>query len=401
MFVREAQDRGFRLISMLRQKHVIVVGLGVAGSSIAAHLACKGFRVTGIEQFSPLHERGSSHGDTRIFRRVPHEGEIYVKMAAASFDGWRAWNRIADDMLFVECGGIDAGPDHSRMVRAAEDLCMQYEQPFKLSDGRAFNHQYPHFNLPSDWRVVYQPSSGFVRPDATLTFLHTMACGSGARLLHNTAVLAIDACSTEVKVHTASEVLACDFIVIAAGSWLPKLVPDLELSLSIERRVIGWFRPRVNEQRIDEQLSDGRLPIFCLDADGGWYGMPTPDGMMKIGHDKHLGQRIDPEMPPILPGAEDEAKLSSCIGKYFSGFADQPCAMKPCIYTISEDRHFLIDWHPSHSNVLLFSCCSGHGFKYAPVYGEIAADLIVGKPRPELDLFRFGRGSIAVTRFSE
>jgi sarcosine oxidase len=379
-----------------RQKHVVVLGLGVAGSSIAAELARRGFRVTGIEQFAPLHERGSSHGDTRIFRRVPHEGDVYVTMATASVEGWRAWNGMAGERLFVECGGIDAGPDHSAMVNAAEELSRQYEQPFQIMDGESFNRKHSHFNLPPEWRVVYQPSSGFVRPDATLTFLHKLAREAGARLLHETAVLGIEPSLDEVKVHTAHEVLTCDSLVVAAGSWLPKLLPELNLSLSTERRVIAWFRPEQNES-----LTDGRFPIYCLDIDGGLYGMPTPDGTIKIGNDKHLRQQIDPDEPAILPGAEDEARIAPCIQRYLRGFVSHPVAMKACIYTISPDRNFIVDRHPAHSNVFVFSCCSGHGFKYAPVYGEIAADLIAGKPRQELEAFRIGRSSAVATRFTE
>jgi sarcosine oxidase len=378
------------------QPHVIVLGLGVAGSSIAAGLAQRGYRVTGIEQFSPLHERGSSHGDTRIFRRVPHEGTVYVEMAEASYEGWRAWNRMAGDALFVACGGIDAGPEQSRLVQSAEKLCKQYEQPFELMDGQAFSRRHPHFKLPRDWRVVYQPSSGFVRPDATRSFLHEMAREHGARLLHDTAVLGIEYLVDGARVRTAQETVSGDFLVVAAGSWLSKLLPELQLDLSTERRVLAWFQPKAAAE-----LMDGRVPILCLDAGGGWYGMPTPDGRMKIGHDKHLRQKIDPDQLPIPPDAGDAAKLSSCIREYFSGFNEQPNEMKTCIYTSTQDHHFIIDWHPMHLNVLVFSCCSGHGFKYAPAYGAIAADLIAGKPRQDLDLFRLDRRDVAVTRFSD
>jgi sarcosine oxidase len=381
---------------MPKQPHVIVLGLGVAGSSIAATLALRGFRVTGVEQFAPLHERGSSHGDTRIFRRVPHEGDDYVKMASASFDGWRAWNGMSRDKLFVECGGIDAGPEQSKLVQAAEDLCVQYDQRFEAMSGGAFNRRHSHYNLPADWRVVYQASSGFVRPDATRTFLHGLAREHGARLVHDTAVVEIEQSPDRVEVRTSHETIAGDFLVVAAGSWLPKLFPELQLSLSTERRVVAWFQPEIGEE-----FDCGSFPIFCLDADGGWYGMPTPDGRIKIGHDKHLRQRIDPDQLPIPADAEDAAKLSLCMENYFTGFVQEPCEMKPCIYTITPDHNFIIDWHPMHLNVLIFSCCSGHGFKYAPAYGEIAADLIAGEPRPELASFRLGRGSGVVTRFSE
>ena len=378
------------------QPHVIVLGLGVAGSSIAATLAQSGYRVTAIEQFEPLHERGSSHGDTRIFRRVPHEGEVYVQLASASLNGWRRWNGMSKEWLFVACGGIDAGPDDSGLVNAAERLCEQYEQPCQVMEGKTFNGQYPLFNLPANWRVVYQPSSGFVRPDATRSFLLQLARGHGARLLHETAVLGIDSSPSSVVVRTAHETLSGDFLIVAAGSWLPELFPDLPLPLSTERRVLAWFEPSAREE-----ICDGRFPIFCLDADGGWYGMPTPDGTIKIGHDKHLREQIDPDVPPRLPDIEDARKLTPCVRNYFSGFVEQPFAMKACIYTLTEDHHFVIDWHPAHSNVLIFSCCSGHGFKYAPVYGDIAADFIAGKPRPDLDLFRLKRSHVVATRFGE
>jgi glycine/D-amino acid oxidase-like deaminating enzyme len=129
--------------------------------------------------------------------------------------------------------------------------------------------------------------------------------------------------------------------------------------------------------------------------------MPTPDGRIKIGHDKHMRQRIDPDQAPIAPNAEDAATLASCVRSYFSGFADQPSEMKPCIYTLTDDHHFIIDRHPEHANVFIFSCCSGHGFKYAPAYGEIAADLISGKSRPDLSSLRLTRDGNPVTRFSE
>ncbi len=371
-----------------------MLGLGIAGSSIAATLASRGFRVTGIEQFSPPHERGSSHGDTRIFRRVPHEGAVYVEMAAASYAGWRAWNRLAGEELFIECGGMDAGHESSAMVQSAEVLCRQYEQPSEVMSGKAFNRHYPSFQLPADWRVVYQPRSGVVRPDATRAFLHRVARDAGATLLHDTAVLEIEYLREGVRVRTADRTVTADFLVVAAGSWLPKLLPELAFPVTPERRVLAWF-----DAKSPQLLTDGRLPIFVLDADGGWYGMPTPNGQVKIGHDKHLRQPIDPEAMPIAANAEDGAFLSRCARQYLVGFHEQPTAMRPCIYTLSEDHHFLIDRHPARENVLIFSCCSGHGFKYAPVYGEIAADLIGGAARDDLASLRLRRSGNLATRF--
>jgi sarcosine oxidase len=379
------------------QQSVIVLGLGIVGSSIAATLASRGYKVTAIEQFHPLHDRGSSHGDTRIFRRVPHEGSVYVELAATSLIGWQAWNQASGEDLYRQTGGIDAGPDDSPMVASAETFCAQYQQPYSLFSGSTFNRQYPHFNLPSHWSVIYQPSSGVVRPDATRTFLHKMARASGARLLHNTAVLAVESTSTSVSVRTAREVFSADSLIIAAGSWLPNLLPELSIPLAAERRVLAWYSPLHPKSGNTEIVRN--LPIFVFDADGGWYGMTTPDGRIKIGHDKHLRQQVNPDQAPREPNVEDAAKLNPCIRNYFVGFNLSPSEMKSCIYTLTPDHNFLIDQHPSHANILIFSCCSGHGFKYAPVYGEIAADLLAAKSRPDLDALTMKRTGARVTRF--
>jgi sarcosine oxidase len=379
---------------MPERHRVVVLGLGIAGSSIGATLARRGYAVTGIEQFEPLHERGSSHGDTRIFRPVPHEGDVYVGMAAASLAGWREWNRLVDDPLFIECGGIDAGPEVSAMVASAEELCLRHEQPFEVMSGAEWNRRHQHFNLPADWRVVFQPGSGVVRPDATRLFLHAMAREAGARLLHGTRVEEVDMSGAGVRVRTAEGWIEADSLVVSAGSWLAGLFPELNLRLTPERRVTAWHRPLM-----PEKLIDGRMPIFCLDADGGWYGMPTPDGRLKMGHDKHLRQPIEPDGERVAPGAEDAALLEPCVRRYLKGFEVEAMEMKACVYTIAEDHHFVIDRHPQHANVPLFSCCSGHGFKYAPVYGEIAADLIEGKSRPDLEIFGLKRSAVEIARF--
>jgi sarcosine oxidase len=329
-------------------------------------------------------------------RRTGIRGDVYVQLAAASYEGWHAWNDAAKDALFVECGSIDAGPASSAMVQAAQELCFRYEQPFEEMSGDTFSRRFPRFRLPSDWRVVHQPLSGVVRPDATRSFLHAMARNAGARLMHETPVLGIVADARGVTVRAGDEAVRGDFLVVAAGSWLPKLLPEVGLKLSTERRVLAW-----HEGEAAADLMDGRLPAFVIDDDGGWYGMPTPGGRLKIGHDKHFRQRIDPDAAPMAVDATDVEFLSHCIPRYLTGFREEASELKSCIYTITEDHHFLIDWHPEHANVLMFSCCSGHGFKYAPVYGAMAADLISGNDRADLAQFRLGREVGRATRFAE
>lgn len=378
------------------KQRVVVLGLGIVGSSITAALAVRGYTVSAFDQFGPLHERGSSHGDTRIFRRVPHEGSVYVTLAERSYEGWQAWNRLAQAQLFWECGGIDAGLPESPMVQAAESLCRQYDQPFELLDGDGFNRRYPSFRLPAEWQVVYQPASGVVGPDATRTFLHRLAREAGARLMHHARVLEIVPTPHGARIVTSNEQVVCDVLIVAAGSWLPHLLPDLQLSLSPERRVIAWF-PFEDPSGSAFQAA----PAFVFDAGGGWYGMPTPGGQIKIGHDKHLRETVDPDTPSREADARDADLLADCVKQYFAGVSSVPSTMKPCIYTNTSDRHFCIDRYPGSNSILFFSCCSGHGFKYAPVYGEIAASMLAGREWPGSEQFQLHRQAFAITRFRD
>jgi sarcosine oxidase len=247
-----------------------------------------------------------------------------------------------------------------------------------------------------------------VRPDATRTFLHSYARAAGATLLHNTTVLEINPDPTGVTVRTPTKIHTADHLIVTAGSWTQSLFPELHLPLTPERRVLAWFQP--------QQPLPPQTPIFIFDADGGWYGMPTPSGHLKLGHDKHLRQPVDRSStpgttasttPPAPPNAEDAAFLSTCICNYFPGIDPTPTQLASCIYTLTPDHHFLIDRHPTHPNILLFSPCSGHGFKFAPAYGQIAADLLTGHPTPnsssDLSQFRLNRASetgAQITRFT-
>lgn len=376
--------------------HIAVLGLGLAGSSIAATLAERGHRVTAIEQFAALHERGSSHGDTRIYRRVPHEGPQYVPLAATSWDGWRRWGGLAGEDLLVACGGIQAGPAGSASVARCASLAEEYGYPCEMLSAAAVNARHTHFNLPTDWEAAFQPDSGFVRPDATLGFLHAHARANGARLLFDTKVQGIDPSPAGITLATAAGPITADRLVVAAGAWLGRLLPGVGPALQPERRVIAWFNPRR-----PAPLADGRLPIFIFAADGGWYGMPTPDGLVKLGHDKHLRQAIDPDAATIQPDATDADLLGSCISRYFRGVDAVPAKMRACIYTLSPDVHFSMDRHPEDARISVFACCSGHGAKYAPAYGEIAADFVADVARPDLAPFALDRVIVPAMKYTQ
>jgi glycine/D-amino acid oxidase-like deaminating enzyme len=185
-------------------------------------------------------------------------------MADVSWHGWREWNRLAGEQLLVECGGVDAGPEDSTMLSTTERLCRQFNQPCDVVGADAFNRRQPFFRLPADWKAVYQQHSGVIRADKTLKFLIDIARQSGARVIFNTRMCAVDPDTRMVSISNGQELLKYDLLIVTAGSWLPKIFPRLPLPLSLQRRVNGWYPPQTAAN-----LIDGRLPVFRVDFDGG------------------------------------------------------------------------------------------------------------------------------------
>jgi sarcosine oxidase len=356
---------------------VAVVGLGIAGLSICARLALAGHDVSGFEQFEPLHKRGSSHGDTRIMRLTPGEGEIYVRLARRANAIWRAWEGLAGRPFIEWTGGLMAGPRGSAFVAACQRLS---RTPAALIRGDAI-HALTRgaIALPYDWDVFRQEDCGVIAADAARAFLVKQATLWGAKLHHNVAVVApIE--STKLAIN--GETLGFDAVIVAAGAWAGTLLPEFAGRLAVKRRVVGYFRtetPRL-------------LPVVCCDDEVGLYGMPAPRGLYKFGFHA-FGGATDADCVRE-PDADDEKLLAQHAALLLPSHDPKPVRMARCLYTVTPDENFLMAPSAADERVLLFSPCSGHGFKYAPVFGQLAEEWLNDKPSPELLAFLRGGGGV-------
>ena len=349
---------------------VAVVGLGVAGLSICARLALAGHDVSGFEQFEPMHERGSSHGDTRIMRLTPGEGEVYVRLARRASVLWRTWEGLAGRPFIDWTGGLMAGPRDSPFVAACRAAS---EKPAALLRGDAI-HPLTHgyIAMPYEWDVFRQEDCGVIAADATRAFLLRQAPKWGAKLNHSVRIAApIEGPSLNVNGETS----AFDAVIVAAGGWAGKLLPEFAGRLAVRRRVTGWFATKAARL----------LPVVCVDNEDGVYGMPAPRGLYKIGLHA-VGKAVDAD-EMREPDAHDAAALSAHVHELLPKHNSKPVRMSACLYTVTPDENFLIAPSVAHERVLLFSACSGHGFKYAPVFGELAEEWLTGKPSAELEAF--------------
>ncbi|MGQ0531726.1 MAG: FAD-dependent oxidoreductase [Caulobacteraceae bacterium] len=347
---------------------VAVVGLGIAGLSISARLALAGHDVSGFEQFEPMHELGSSHGDTRIMRMTPGEGETYVALARRAGAAWRTWEGLADQPLIEWTGGLMAGPRGSPFVAACQRLS---RKPAALLRGDAIHPlTRGYIAMPYEWDVFRQDDVGVIAADAARAFLLRQAPRWGAKLFHR---MRVEAPIESLNLKVDGEVKSFDAVIVASGAWAGKLTPEFAGKLDVKRRVVGWF----------ETETPRPLPVICADNDVGVFGMPAPRGLYKVGLHA-VGGATEPDNVRE-PDDTDAAMLSEHVAPLLPKHNPKPVRMQRCLYTVTPDENFLIVPSAATERVLLFSACSGHGFKYAPVFGELVQEWLLGVPSRELD----------------
>ncbi len=369
---------------------VIVIGLGGMGSASAYHLARRGQRVLGLEQFEPLHQRGSSHGLTRIIRLAYHEHPSYVPLLLRAYELWRDLEEDAGRELLITTGSLEGGPADGPMFRGALEAAELHGLAHEVLDVDEIARRYPVWReFGADTRLVYQPDGGFLLAEETMTAHQDGARAAGADLRFGERVTSWESDGEGIRVTTDTGTYKAERLVVTAGAWMSRLVPRLDGLAEPERQVLAWFRPRE-----PEAFTADRFPVFILDVpSGSWYGFPAHDGHgLKVGWYHHFGEPIDPDDPDRSARADDEAALRAFVETHLPEGAGPTEMLKGCIFTNTPDEHFIIDRLPDAPQVVVASPCSGHGYKFCSVVGEITADLAIdGATRHDIGLFRLDR----------
>jgi sarcosine oxidase len=374
----------------------IVIGLGAMGSAAAYHLARRGARTLGLEQFDIPHDRGSSHGLTRIIRLAYWEHPSYVPLLRRAYELWHEIENLAGERLLIITGSIDAGLPTSKTVRGSLLSCETHHLPYETLDSAALRARFPGYRLPGDMVGVYQSEGGFLLSERAIVAYVTAAMELGADVRAREQVLDWEPHGTGVRVRTSLGAYTASKLVITAGPWAAKLLPPLAEVAVPERQVMIWAHPLR-----PEYFRMGAFPVFNLQGpEGHFYGFPVygiPG--FKLGKYHHLRERADPDHMDRDIHAEDEDVLREGIRRYFPDADGPTMALKTCLFTNSPDEHFILDLHPQLPQVALAAGFSGHGFKFASVIGEIMADLALeGRSRWDLSLFRFDRFAVGPQR---
>jgi len=377
----------------MRRYDAIVIGVGGMGSAAVYHLARRGQRTLGLEQFDIPHDRGSSHGTNRIIRLAYWEHPSYVPLLLRAYELWRELEHRAGERLLIITGGVDAGPDDSRTVGGSLLSCGLHHLPHERLSAGELHRRFPGYRLADDMVAVYQPDGGFVLSERAIV-AHVMAAQAlGADIRAREPVLSWEARPGGVHVRTSRDTYAAERLVLTAGPWTGRLVPALAHAAVPERQVLLWAQPLR-----PEFFQLAVFPVFNMESpEGRFYGFPiygVPG--FKIGKYHHRlehtgADSVDRDIHP-----EDEAVLRDGIRRYFPDADGPTMAMTTCLFTNSPDEHFILDRHPEHANVCLAAGFSGHGYKFCSVVGEIMADLALsGRSRFDLSLFTVNRLSRA------
>lgn len=367
----------------------IVLGLGGMGSAALDRLARRGVRVLGIEQFAAAHDRGSSHGESRMIRRAYFEHPDYVPLVDRAFQHWYELEAESGRRLYRRTGLVVSGPHGGPTVGGTREAAARHGLAIAEVSPKEWNGRFPQFRFAETDTVLFEEDCGFLFVEECVRAQLDRAVAAGADARFNEVVRHWTAAAGRVHVLTDRGEYTADRLVVSAGAWAGRLLSDLKLRLRVLRKVQFWF-PVASEWTALHTDS----PAFLIELpEGGFYGFPSIDGRtVKVA--EHTGGRQVAD-PAALNRDVDERDLMPV-----SGFLEHclphvrtvPERHSVCMYTMSMDGHFVVDRHPLHQNVVVAAGFSGHGFKFAPVIGEALADLaLTGDTELPIGFLRMGR----------
>lgn len=350
-----------------------VVGLGGMGSAVLAQTAARGARVIGFEQFQPAHDRGSSHGRARMIRKAYFESPDYVPLLQRAYQLWRELEEETGTSLLRVTGVLSIGQAASEIISGTRRASALHDLALENLSRDEVRSRYPMIELLEEEEAIFEPEAGVLDPEAAVRAHLAHAQKSGAEARFGVRMQSWEATADGFEILLENgERIASRRLVLALGAWFKEALEALGIPIRVTRNVQAWFSPATTAFRA------GRFPAFLVDRAGlpaPLYGFPDFGEGIKIafhgGGASTSADALNREIDPV----RDIAPLARAMESWAPGATRTFCEASACMYTLTPDEHFVIDRHPAHPDLILCGGFSGHGFKFAPVIGEIAAEL--------------------------
>lgn len=364
----------------------IVLGLGGVGSAALRAAAMRGWNTLGIEQFGVVHDRGSSHGQTRIIRNAYFEHPDYVPLAQRS---WKAWDELQTESrqpLMEKTGLLQMGPPDGEVVRGVLASAKQHGLKVETLTAEEVVSRFPAFKTPTHQIGLFEESAGFLRVEACVASLLKLARSAGATILANTEVESFEVASNGViSLETSKGSYQTERLIVAAGPWTQQVLKELDFQFKVIRKQQQWFQI----DRVDTKFENG-FPCYLFETeDGIFYGFPEIDRLgMKVA--EHTGGQsvADPSTLNRETNRNDQERCERFLDGHLNFTKRRLVHDSACMYTMSPDGHFVIDRHPRIDNFVFAGGLSGHGFKFLPVVAQQLVDLLDGESDPVFDFLR-------------
>ena len=368
---------------------VIVIGVGGMGSAACFELARRGRRVLGLEQFPLVHDRGSSHGQTRIIRTAYYEHPNYVPLLRRAWVRWYELEQRIGRHLLTECPCLSIGLEDGELIRGVQASAAEHNLSVKNMTVTDIARRTP-FRFPDGYAGVLERQAGFLAVEECVRAHVDAATALGAEIHAEEAVRSWKADGDEVEVTTDKETYRAARLVITAGAWTNPLLADLGVPLKVMRQVMLWIDVSANPYTFRRD----HFPMFIAETpQGDFYGLPAIDEYgLKVARHYGAPELTSPDQVNWDATTEDVPPVKSFLDRHVLGAGGAVTNGQVCMYTVTPDKHFVIDMHPEHANVSFACGFSGHGFKFCSVIGEVLADLAErGETNHAIDMFRLGR----------
>lgn len=386
---------------MAETAYVVVIGLGAVGSAALHRLALAGASVVGIDRFHPPHDRGSSHGESRITRLAVGEGEVYAPLVRRSHALWRELEAETGEQLMLQTGGLVMGVRGSNAQHHGRDDFVG--RTIAVARTNAIAHEvleagdiaarFPQFGLRGDEWGLYEPSAGMLFPERCVATQLRLAAAKGARLHLGETVRSVRARQGGVTVTTDHRVVHADRAVLAAGPWVAGLAgPPLASLTRVYRQSLHWFAVDA-----PQAYAPGRFPVFIWMHGAGeedyMYGFPALPGAgaVKLASERYAATVAPDLLERDVTADESAAFFARHIAGRLHGVTPRRVGAAACLYTVTPDSGFIVDWLPDNPNVLVASACSGHGFKHSAALGEMLAAHTLDTPGSPVGPFNLSR----------